>query len=123
MDSQKIIEIRNLAEIAKREGRNTKAIALMKEYLSLVHPSFTHYSWYFIADLYFQEGKIMEAMEHCNEALRLKNDYIPGLELRITLFKKLDKWEEAIKDRETIDKLKAIEKAKWDDPNHYYNYK
>ncbi|TGK52021.1 tetratricopeptide repeat protein [Leptospira kanakyensis] len=123
MDSQKIIEIRNLAEIAKSEGRNTEAIALMKEYLSLVHPSFTHYSWYFIADLYFQEGKIEEAMEHCNEALRLNNDYIPGLELRITLFKKLDRWEEAIKDKEKIEKLNAIEKSKWDDPNHYYHYK
>ncbi len=123
MDAQKIIEIRDQAEIAKKEGKTTKAISLMKEYLSLVHPSFTHYSWYFIADLYFQEGNIKEAMEHCNEALRLKNDYIPGLELRITIFKKLDRWEEALKDKKTIEDYYAMEKAKWDDPNHYYHYK
>ncbi|TGL45938.1 tetratricopeptide repeat protein [Leptospira perdikensis] len=123
MDSKEIIKIREQAELARKEGRNEKAMSLMKEYLSLVHPSFTHYCWFFIAEILLEKNKITEALEHCDEALRIMKDFIPGLELRIKIHKSMGNFPEAKKDQTTIDDIQAREKKKWDDPNHYYHYK
>lgn len=123
MDGKEIINIRDQAELARKEGRNEEAVSLMKEYLSLVHPSFTQQAWFFIAEILFEKNQIKEALDHCDEALRIMKDFIPALELRIKIYKSIGKDSEAKIDQTTIDELNAKEKAKWDDPDHYYHYK
>lgn len=123
MDAKEIIKIKEQAELARKEGRNDEAVTRMKKYLSLVHPSFTQQAWFFIAEILFEKNQIKKALAHCDQSLRIMKDFIPALELRIKIYKSMEKDSEAKIDQTTIADYEAKEKAKWDDPDHYYHYK
>lgn len=123
VDSKKALALLDQANEAKANGSNETAISLFKEYLSLVHPSFTHGVWLSIAEIYYQSNQSKEALSHCEKALEIMRDFLPALELKKEILISMGLGNEVKKIDSLINHIKQEEKSKWDDPNHYYHYK
>lgn len=123
VDAKKALATLDKAREEKEKGSYETALTLFREYLSMVDPSFTHGVWNTMAEILFENREYEKALSHCNRALELMKDFIPALELRAKIQNALGNSTAMKNDLNTINKLNAIEQAKWDDPNHYYHYK
>ncbi|TGN18146.1 tetratricopeptide repeat protein [Leptospira idonii] len=123
MSSDHLIQLREDAIRLREGGFTDLAFKKMTEFLSLVHPSFTHSHHLFLAEIYFEKKKYEEALKECDIAISIMHDFIPALELRAKIFIINSEFEKAELDRKKIRNIRDIEKAKWDDPDHYYHYK
>jgi tetratricopeptide (TPR) repeat protein len=111
------------AHRAKNEGNLEIAYQRMVEYLSLVDASFTFGQHTFLGEIDFHFGRLEIALGNVNKAIQQKENFVAALVLRIKIFESLGRLDLAKKDKMKIKELDEIEKAKWDDPNHYYHYK
>ena len=75
------------------------------------------------ASLFLKEGRLPEALEHVQKAIELALFKIYDIELRGKIFTAMGRHEDAEKDKQEVANYHEQEAAKWDDPNHYYNYK
>ncbi|XDD45176.1 tetratricopeptide repeat protein [Leptospira sp. WS39.C2] len=123
IDGKKALKVLEEAREAKNELLYEKALTLYTEYLNMVDPSFTHGVWNSMAEILFAQNKWNDALTHCNKALEIMKDFVPALELRIKIQSALGNLNQTYEDQTKIKELEAIEKSKWDDPNHYYHYK
>jgi tetratricopeptide (TPR) repeat protein len=76
-----------------------------------------------IGEMQYEMKDYQKALESLNNALELDSDEIFARECRSKVFKALGKLEDSINDQEVILDYYRKEQEKWDDPNHYYNYK
>jgi tetratricopeptide (TPR) repeat protein len=76
-----------------------------------------------LSDTYQELGKFKKALTTLDEVIQKEfaTDYFYAQ--RAILNRKLGNISEAEKDQKIYDDYDAREKAKWDDPNHYYHYK
>ncbi|TGK97277.1 tetratricopeptide repeat protein [Leptospira levettii] len=123
VDARKALELFSNANELKDKGDKKQALLVFQEYLNMVDPSFTHGVWNTMAEILFENQDYEKALSHCNRALELMKEFIPALELRAKIQNALGNTTAMKNDLNTINKLNAIEQAKWDDPNHYYHYK
>ncbi|MCW7503610.1 tetratricopeptide repeat protein [Leptospira paudalimensis] len=123
VDARKALELLSNANELKDKGDKKQALLVFQEYLNMVDPSFTHGVWNTMAEILFENQDYEKALSHCNRALELMKEFIPALELRAKIQNALGNTTAMKNDLNTINKLNAIEQAKWDDPNHYYHYK
>ncbi|MCW7482242.1 tetratricopeptide repeat protein [Leptospira kanakyensis] len=123
VDGQKALTILDKAREEKKKSSNERALSLFQEYLSMVDPSFTHGVWFSMAEIYFETNRLPNALTHCEKALEIMKEFTPALELKVKIHKRLGNENLALQDKQKLDELERIEKAKWDDPNHYYHYK
>ena len=76
-----------------------------------------------IANLFYETNQLAEALEHVQKAIDLAFFKMYDIELRGKIFSAMGRHEEAEKDKKEVAAYHEQEAAKWDDPNHYYNYK
>jgi len=76
-----------------------------------------------LSDTYQELGKFKEALITLDEVLQKEFAADIFYAQRATLNRKLGNFSEAEKDHKIYDAYQEREKAKWDDPNHYYHYK
>jgi tetratricopeptide (TPR) repeat protein len=76
-----------------------------------------------LSDTYQELGKFKKSLTSLDEVIQKEfaTDYFYAQ--RAILNRKLGNISEAEKDQKIYDDYEAREKAKWDDPNHYYHYK
>jgi tetratricopeptide (TPR) repeat protein len=76
-----------------------------------------------LSESYQKLGRYSDALNTLDEVIskELVNNYLFGQ--RAELNRLLGNLAEAKADQEKSDAYEAAEKAKWDDPNHYYHYK
>jgi tetratricopeptide (TPR) repeat protein len=76
-----------------------------------------------LCDTYQELGKFKKALTILDEVIQKEfvTDFFYAQ--RAILNRKLGNLSEAEKDQKIYDEYEAREKAKWDDPNHYYHYK
>jgi predicted O-linked N-acetylglucosamine transferase (SPINDLY family) len=76
-----------------------------------------------LSDSYQKLGRFSDALKALDEVIQKEffSDYFYAQ--RAILNRKLGNISEAEKDQKIYDDYEAREKAKWDDPNHYYHYK
>ncbi|EOQ88036.1 hypothetical protein LEP1GSC202_3466 [Leptospira yanagawae serovar Saopaulo str. Sao Paulo = ATCC 700523] len=122
VDGKKALQVLDQANDAKAKGSIESALSLYKEYLSMVDPSFTHGVWLSMAEILFQTNQLQEALVHCDKGLEIMKDFLPCLELKKEILSSMERVEEVKKVEIVINRLQQEEKAKWDDPNHYYHY-
>lgn len=75
------------------------------------------------ANLFYEACQLAEALEHVQKAIEYAFVKIYDIELRGKIFTAMGRHEEAKKDKQEVIAYHEQEAAKWDDPNHYYNYK
>lgn len=123
VNAKKALATLDKAREEKEKGSYERALTLYREYLSMVDPSFTHGVWFSMSEIFFETNRLQDALVHCEKALEIMKEFTPALELRIKIHKRLGNENLALQNKKTLEELERIEKAKWDDPNHYYHYK
>lgn len=123
MEPKFLFQLQDQAKEAKAAGNLDLAYEKMSEYLQNVDPSFTHGNHLFLAEIDFQLERFENAIKHCDEAINIMSDFIPALEFRSKLYQSIGDIQSSNQDKRKIKKIEDEEKAKWDDPNHYYHYK
>lgn len=76
-----------------------------------------------VANIFYQANQLTEALAHVQKAIDLAFFKIYDIELRGKILTAMGRHEEAEKDKQEVIAYHKQEAAKWDDPNHYYNYK
>lgn len=114
-------DILSRASVYELANNITKAMADY-EYLIHVHPSDSEpYSR--AAELLLNCGKPEKALLLIEKSIELAMSNIYNLELRSKIYAALGREQEAEVDRKAVADYHEQEAAKWNDPNHYYNYK
>lgn len=80
-------------------------------------------AWHLLMEVKYGAGDYAAALYAVDQCIArdLASDYRYLFRARIN--RALGNLEEAAKDQQIYDAYEAAEKAKWDDPNHYYHYK
>ncbi len=99
-----------------------EAIQLFLQTLEL-HPTSTP-SMTALADLYTEIEAYDKALFYLDSYIKNTFGNVDFIYLqRSKINQALGNLEEAAKDKQKYDTYQTAEQAKWDDPNHYYNYK
>ncbi|MDF3819209.1 hypothetical protein P3G55_04830 [Leptospira sp. 96542] len=123
MNFQEIEKLKQSAFDAQKSGNLDEAIRLMNEYLSKVDSGFTHPCHLFLAEIFFEKKEFENALSSLNQSITLSKNFLPAFELRTQIYEFLGNKTLQINDLKKIEEIKNLEKSKWDDPDHYYNYK
>jgi tetratricopeptide (TPR) repeat protein len=85
-----------------------------------LQPEHSH-ACFMLSEVLYEKGEFEEALKYFDQGNpRVFSEF--RYDFRAKINRALGKVEEAEKDQKIYDDYQAAEKAKWDDPNHYYHY-